>query len=93
MNIVTEGEKTTPIYEVWKGIVTEGYVRSTACDDVKRHTEDNSPKYRMVGEILSILRSFAVQTRIFAKECNMVGCNGLYKRSQQCKTTLWLVGY
>ena len=29
MNIVTEGEKTTPIYEVWKGIVTEGYVRST----------------------------------------------------------------
>ena len=27
MNIVTEGEQTTPIYEVWKGIVTEGYVR------------------------------------------------------------------
>ena len=27
MNIVTEGEKTTPIYEVWKGIVTEDYVR------------------------------------------------------------------
>ena len=25
---------------------------------VNRHTEDNSPKYRMVGEILSILRSF-----------------------------------
>ena len=24
MNIVTEGEKTTPIYEVWKGIVTKG---------------------------------------------------------------------
>ena len=36
------------------------------------HTEDNSPKYRMVGEILSILRSFAVQTRIFAKECNII---------------------
>ena len=28
------------------------------------HTEDNSPKYRMVGEILSILRFFTVQTRI-----------------------------
>ena len=39
---------------------------------LKRHTEDNSPKYRMVGKILSILRSFAVQTRIFAKECNII---------------------
>ena len=28
------------------------------------HTEDNSPKYRMVDEILSILRFFTVQTRI-----------------------------
>jgi len=36
------------------------------------HTEDNSPKYRMVSKILSILRSFAVQTRIFAKECNII---------------------
>ena len=43
------------------------------------HTEDNSPKYRMVGEILSILRSFAVQTRIFAKECNIMA--GGYVRS------------
>ena len=43
------------------------------------HTEDNSPKYRMVGEILSILRSFAVQTRIFAKECNIIA--GDYVRS------------
>ena len=43
------------------------------------HTEDNSPKYRMVGEILSILRSFAVQTRIFAKECNIIA--GGYVRS------------
>ena len=46
---------------------------------LKRHTEDNSPKYRMVGEILSILRSFAVQTRIFAKECNIIA--GGYVRS------------
>ena len=52
--------------------VAGDYVRSTARNDVKRHTEDNSPKYRMVGEILSILRSFAVQTRIFAKECNII---------------------
>ena len=34
-------------------------MRSTARNDVKCHTEDNSPKYLMVGEILSILRSFA----------------------------------
>ena len=39
-------------------------MRSTARNDVNCHTEDNSPKYRMVDEILSILRSFAVQTRI-----------------------------
>lgn len=24
-----------------------------------RHTEDNSPKYRMIGKIISALRSFA----------------------------------
>ena len=39
-------------------------MRSTARNDVKSHNEDNSPKYRMVGEILSILRFFTVQTRI-----------------------------
>ena len=39
--------------------VAGDYVRSTARNDVKCHTEDNSPKYLMVGEILSILRSFA----------------------------------
>ena len=39
---------------------------------VNCHTMDNSPKYRLVSEILSILRSFAVQTRIFAKECNII---------------------
>ena len=30
-------------------------MRSTARNDVKRHTEDNSPKYRMVGEIYHCL--------------------------------------
>ena len=44
--------------------VAGDYVRSTARNDVKRHTEDNSPKYRMIGKILSILRFFTVQTRI-----------------------------
>ena len=31
--------------------VAGDYVRSTARNDVKRHTEDNSPKYRMVGKM------------------------------------------
>ena len=31
------------------------YVRSTARNDVNCHTEDNSPKYRMVGEIYQCL--------------------------------------
>ena len=44
--------------------VAGDYVRSTARNDVKCHTEDNSPKYRIVDEILSILRFFTVQTRI-----------------------------
>ena len=35
--------------------VAGDYVRSTACDDVNCHTEDNSPKYRMVGEIYHCL--------------------------------------
>ena len=35
--------------------VAGDYVRSTARNDVKRHTEDNSPKYRMVGEIYQCL--------------------------------------
>ena len=39
-------------------------MRSTARNNVNCHTEDNSPKYRMVDEILSILRFFTVQTRI-----------------------------
>ena len=44
--------------------VAGDYVRSTARNGVKCHAEDNSPKYRMVDEILSILRFFTVQTRI-----------------------------
>ena len=28
-------------------------MRSTARNDVKRHAEDNSPKYRMVGKMIS----------------------------------------
>jgi len=35
--------------------VAGDYVRSTACNDVKRHTEDNSPKYRMVGKMKGII--------------------------------------
>ena len=46
---------------------------------VNRHTEDNSPKYRMVGKMISTLRSFAVHTRILSKEYNIMA--GGYVRS------------
>ena len=59
-------------YKFQRGVNNILDCHANARNDVKRHTEDNSPKYRMVGEILSILRSFAVQTRIFAKECNII---------------------
>ena len=59
-------------YKFQRGVNNKLDCHAIARNDVKRHTEDNSPKYRMVGEILSILRSFAVQTRIFAKECNII---------------------
>ena len=59
-------------YKFKRGVNNILDCHAIARNDVKRHTEDNSPKYRMVGEILSILRSFAVQTRIFAKECNII---------------------
>ena len=59
-------------YKFQRGVNNVLDCHANARNDVKRHTEDNSPKYRMVGEILSILRSFAVQTRIFAKECNII---------------------
>ena len=59
-------------YKFQRGVNNILDCHANARNDVKRHTEDNSPKYRMVGEILSILRSFAVQTRIFTKECNII---------------------
>ena len=71
-NILDCHANQTRILSKEYSFVAGDYVRSTARNDVKRHTEDNSPKYRMVDEILSILRSFAVQTRIFAKECNII---------------------
>ena len=59
-------------YKFQRGVNNKLDCHAIARNDVNCHTEDNSPKYRMVGEILSILRSFAVQTRIFAKECNII---------------------
>ena len=63
-NILDCHANQTRILSKEYSFVAGDYVRSTARNDVKRHTEDNSPKYRMVGEILSILRFFTVQTRI-----------------------------
>ena len=62
-NILDCHTNQTRILSKEYSFVAGDYVRSTARNDVKRHTEDNSPKYRMVDEILSILRFF-MQTRI-----------------------------
>ena len=59
-------------YKFQRGVNNILDCHANARNDVNCYTEDNSPKYRMVGKILSILRSFAVQTRIFAKECNII---------------------
>ena len=63
-NILDCHANQTRILSKEYSFVAGDYVRSTARNDVKCHAEDNSPKYRMVGEILSILRFFTVQTRI-----------------------------
>ena len=63
-NILDCHANQTRILSKEYSFVAGDYVRSTARNDVKRHTKDNSPKYRMVDEILSILRFFTVQTRI-----------------------------
>ena len=58
-NILDCHANQTRILSKEYSFVAGDYVRSTARNDVKCHTEGNSQKYRMVGEILSILRSFA----------------------------------
>ena len=63
-NILDCHANQTRILSKEYSFVAGDYVRSTARNDVNCHTEDNSPKYRMVDEILSILRFFTVQTRI-----------------------------
>ena len=63
-NILDCHANQTRILSKEYSFVAGDYVRSTARNDVKCHAEDNSPKYRMVDEILSILRFFTVQIRI-----------------------------
>ena len=63
-NILDCHANQTRILSKEYSFVAGDYVRSTARNDVKCHAEDKSPKYRMVDEILSILRFFTVQTRI-----------------------------
>ena len=58
-NILDCHANQTRILSKEYSFVAGDYVRSTARNDVKCHTEGNSQKYRLVGEILSILRSFA----------------------------------
>ena len=59
-NILDCHANQTRILSKEYSFVAGDYVRSTARNDVKLHTEDNSPKYRMVGKMISTLRSFAI---------------------------------
>ena len=54
-NILDCHANQTRILSKEYSFVAGDYVRSTARNDVKRHTEDNSPKYRMVGKIYHCL--------------------------------------
>ena len=54
-NILDCHANQTRILSKEYSFVAGDYVRSTARNDVKRHTEDNSPKYRMVGKIYQCL--------------------------------------
>ena len=54
-NILDCHANQTRILSKEYSFVAGDYVRSTARNDVKCHTEDNSPKYRMVGEIYHCL--------------------------------------
>ena len=54
-NILDCYANQTKILSKEYSFVAGDYVRSTAYNDVKRHTEDNSPKYRMVGKMKGII--------------------------------------
>ena len=54
-NILDCHTNQTRILSKEYSFVAGDYVRSTARNDVKCHTEDNSPKYRMVGKIYHCL--------------------------------------
>ena len=54
-NILDCHANQTRILSKEYSFVAGDYVRSTARNDVKCHAEDNSPKYRMVGEIYQCL--------------------------------------
>ncbi len=54
-NILDCHANQTRILSKEYSFVAGDYVRSTARNDVKCHTEDNSPKYRMVGKIYHCL--------------------------------------
>ena len=54
-NILDCHANQTRILSKEYSFVAGDYVRSTARNDVKRHTGDNSPKYRMVGKMKGII--------------------------------------
>ena len=61
--------------------VAGDYVRSTARNDVKRHTEDNSPKYRMVSKIYQCLTNVDKRLR---NKCAMTNYGHVELVSASC---------
>ena len=53
-------------YKFQRGVNNILDCHANACDDVKRHTEDNSPKYRMVGNDVGLKSShFSLKSAAF----------------------------
>ena len=72
-NILDCHANQTRILSKKYSFVAGDYVRSTARNDVKRHTEDNSPKYRMVGKIYQCLTNVDKRLR---NKCVMTDVEG-----------------
>ena len=83
-NILDCHANQTRILSKEYSFVAGDYVRSTARNDVKRHTEDNSPKYRMVGNDVGLEsptnKSFKFWYRDF--------CSSLRANAKQSRETV-----
>ena len=80
-NILDCHANQTRILSKEYSFVAGDYVRSTARNDVKRHTEDNSPKYRMVSKIYQCLTNVDKRLR---NKCAMTNYGHVELVSASC---------